>query len=143
MSYVSSDLALVKPTWVCIKHNIILHCMLLQDKALYYAKCRKQERFTSVGHKDLQCRVLQNVAPGKHSSDLAEHPFPMQPFRVHQHLIKAQRQRKENELKSHHWVLNIIALYFIGTDYNYSGTSANCKFTSHSHPIGLRKCSNV
>lgn len=35
-------------------------------------------RLTSVGHKDLQSCVLQQVASGEHGSDLTEHPFTVQ-----------------------------------------------------------------
>lgn len=50
------------------------------------------DRFTSVGHEDLQRRALKQEASGEHSSDLAEHPFAVKPLRVDQHLRTGERK---------------------------------------------------
>lgn len=64
--------------------------------SLYFPECmgaltmlfliQYDSALTSVGHEYFQTSILQQVTSGKHSSDLTEHPFPMQPLRVRQDL---------------------------------------------------------
>lgn len=54
---------------------------------------------TSVGHEDLQTRVVQQVASGKHGSDLAEHPLAVQTLRVGLHLVHTMRTLRHKHVK--------------------------------------------
>lgn len=59
---------------------------------------------TSVGHEYLQSRVLEQVPPRKHGTDLGEDPFPMQTFGISKNLKdskkKKMKMQSREELKT-------------------------------------------
>lgn len=54
---------------------------------------------TSVGHEYLQSRVLEQVPPRKHGTDLGEDPFPMQTFGISKNLKDSKKKKNENAIK--------------------------------------------
>ena len=50
------------------------------DVIVLSATFKRAPALTSVSHENLHGGVLEQVAPGEHGADLAEHPFAVQPL---------------------------------------------------------------